>query len=80
MQKIADEFIVVPIAEESDRLNGVIKLNFSGAELWKRLEEKDTTRIELINTLVDQFQIKNEDAIRDVDGFLKALHEIGCLE
>ena len=38
LQEVAKEYLVVPIAEEADRLQGIIRLNESGAFLWKYLE------------------------------------------
>ena len=37
LQTMADEYIVVPVGEEADRVHGIIKLNETGAFLWKRM-------------------------------------------
>ena len=79
LQQIADEFIVVPIAEEAERINGIIKLNDEGAFLWRFLEKKDYTEEELVNLLVTNYHINIEVATEDVEDYLKMLRELGCL-
>ena len=79
LQQIADESIVVPIAEEAERINGIIKLNDVGAFLWRLLEKKDYTEAELVNLLVSNYHINIEVATEDVEDYLKMLRELGCL-
>ena len=79
LQQIADEFIVVPIAEEAERINGIIKLNDEGAFLWRFLEKKDYTEEELVNLLVTNYHINIEVATEYVEDYLKTLKKLGCL-
>ncbi|MEX1133485.1 MAG: PqqD family protein [Acidimicrobiia bacterium] len=47
-------------------------LNQSGAELWRALAN-GTTRTQLVELLVETFDIDRETASRDTDAFLAAL-------
>lgn len=78
LQAVADEFVVVPIAEEADRLHGVIKLNEVGAFLWRRLEQSASTD-DLTSLLMQEYGIDAETARRDVISFLNKLESIGCI-
>ena len=80
LQTIADEYIVVPVAEEAMRINGVIKLNATGAFLWELLSQKDCDEKELVEKTIAQYHIRPEDTERDVKAFLKTLCEFGCFE
>lgn len=80
LQEIADEYIVVPIAKEADRLNGIITLNETGAFLWKLLVERELTRDALAELLRESFSIDSMQAKDDVDKFIAVLMQLGCLE
>lgn len=80
MQKIADEFIVVPIAEEAKRLHGVIQLNEAGAFLWERITEDAMTEDELAVLLADNYGLDSLSAKSDVSDFLTQLRHMDCVE
>ena len=80
LQTIVDEYLVVPIAEEADRLHGVIKLNKAGAFLWNLLEKGVESEAVLEEKLSQQFGVELEKAKNDVEIYLKQLNQIGCLE
>ena len=80
IQKIADEYIVVPISEEADRVHGVIRLNETGAFLWSILENKKVSKEDLENAVMDKYNVDRHIAHRDIDYFLNKINDIGCLE
>lgn len=79
-QEIADEFLVVPIAEEADRLQGVIRLNDTGAYLWKCLENGIDSPSEMEAILISKYNLPPEKAHEDVEIFVSNLENLGCLE
>ena len=79
LQEVADEYIVVPVGEAAERLRGIIKLNKSGAILWKKMEEKDLSQEELVQVLLTEFPTDIKIARKDVSLFIKQLFEMGCL-
>ena len=80
MQEIADEYIVVPIAEEATRLHGVIQLNETGAFLWERMTERERTEDELATLLADSYGIDSLTAKSDVSDYLTQLRKMECIE
>lgn len=78
LRNIADEHIVVPLCEESDRLHGVIKLSSSGAFLWEQLQTEQTEDT-LVAALLNQYDVDEPTARTAVAAFLASLREIGCL-
>ena len=80
LQKIADEYIVVPIGEEADRLHGVIRLNDAGAYLWEILEKGVTVKEELQMALMQKYGIERTVACDDVDAYLSKISAIDCIE
>ena len=78
LQNIANDHIVVPIAQESERINGIIKLNETGCYLWSLLSQKDQTIIQLVDILSKEFCISIELAQKDVEEFVNTLRNLGC--
>lgn len=79
LQELIDEYIVVPVGDESDRLHGIIRLNDTGAFLWKLLSQNDKTEDALVNALVDEYLIDIDTAKKDVNDFICVVKEYGCI-
>ncbi len=79
LRKVAGKYVVVAIGSASRSLNGIIKLNDTGAFCWDYLlqgiPEKD-----LVNKLVSEYDVTMEQAEQDVKAFLDTLREAGCLD
>ena len=81
LQEIDDEYLVVPIAEEADRLHGVIRLNETGAFLWRCLEKDDFKTISDLKTeLIHEYGISEVRAYQDVSSFINQLENLGCIQ
>lgn len=79
LRQVADTWVVFPIGEATVDLNGMLRLNESGAMLWKRLEQ-NCDADDLVDALIKEYAVSREDAARDVNEFVSKLAEIGCLE
>ena len=78
LRKVGKEQVVVAIGEAAALLNGLIKLDASGVVLWKQLEQ-GAQQSELVDALLEKYDITREQAEADVDAFLKPLLEIGAV-
>lgn len=78
LRQVADTWVVLPLKTDTVDFNGMIRLNGSGAMLWKCLE-KGATREELVQALTSQYEVSREEAARDVDKFIETLNKVGCL-
>ena len=74
LRQIAGEDIVVPIGNNIADFNGVIRLNESAAFLWRELQS-EISKEELINSLIKEYEIDENLATNDVEGFLDILKE-----
>ena len=70
--------MVVPLATQS-RLESLLKLNETGAMLWKILEQ-GAELSDLANALVKEYGIPYEQAEQDAQQFIQKLADTGCLE
>ncbi len=78
LRNVAGKNIVVAVGEASMDFDGLISLNETGAFLWKILEDGadyDT----LLSKFLDEYDIDEETAKRDLDAFIKRALDEGFL-
>ena len=80
LQELVDEFVVVPVGDEADRLHGIIRLNETGAFLWKLLSQNDQEEEDLVNVMTGGYSTDPETARKDVADFINAIREYGCIQ
>lgn len=78
MREIAGEIIVVPSGDEMN-LNMMITLNNTGRFLWQRLEA-DATMDELVQEMLDEYDVDEQTARAGAERFVSKLKERGFLE
>lgn len=74
LREIAGEFILIPVGNTAMEMNGMITLNEVGVLIWNRLRN-ECTKEELLEAILDDFEIDVEHARRDLDEFLQQLKE-----
>ena len=65
---------MVAVGEAVKEFNGVINLNETGAFLWKILQE-GATEEQLLNALLEEYEVEKELAEKDVKAFVAKLTE-----
>lgn len=73
IQKVGNSYIAVAVGETSKTFHAMIKLNETGAFLWKKLAENDLTEEQLTNALLDEYDVDRETAARDVRAIMESL-------
>lgn len=79
LREVAGAYIVVAVGEGVKTFNCVINLNETGAFLWNALQ-KDITEEQLVKALLDEYEVSEEVAKRDVGAFVKKLTEAGLIK
>ena len=69
LRDIAGEVILVPTGAATQQFNGMI---------WKNLDESKSKE-ELVDKIMDEFEVDEETARTDVEGFVGALYEHGLV-
>ena len=80
LTEAAGNSLVVAVGDMADKFSGYIKLNSTGAFIWKLIEKKDLSVDELASAMVAEYDISEEIAKRDVLAFEKTLSTAGILE
>ena len=78
LREIAGESILLPTGEAAQKMSGLIDLNESGTLLWKKLQE-DRTERELIEALLQEYDVDEATAKADVEKFIVKMREAGLL-
>lgn len=74
LREVADNYIVVAVGDRVKEFNGLINLNSTGAFLWKILENgADEDR--LVAALLEEYEIDEETAKKDVSAFVAKIKE-----
>ena len=79
IQKVGAQFVAVPVGETSKTFHGMVRLNETGAFLWRALAEKEMTEEELVDALLSEYDVSREIAERDVHRVVAMLSENGIL-
>ncbi len=71
--------VVVGVGENSDKLNGYLTLNESGALIWKVLENGATVD-DVVNEILKEYDADESVVRNDVLSVISKLEEIGALD
>ena len=75
IQKVGTSYVAVPIGEKSKEFHAMLRLNETGAFLWKLMAEKDCTEEALVEALLAEYDVDREIAARDVHALVELMSE-----
>ena len=78
LRQIGGDYIIVPVGKTALSFNGMITVNETGAFLWERLVE-GTTEEELLQALINNYEVTPEIAKDEMKEFLNILYENNIL-
>lgn len=76
LYQVGGSYVVVPDGETPLDFNGMVTLNETGAFLWKLLEG-ERTREQLVEALLEEYDVSPKQAKQSVDCFAAELEENG---
>lgn len=79
LREVAGEAVVVPTGEATLNFQGIISLNETGALLWNELEQ-GCEKKDLVQALLDEYEVDAETAEKDVNEFLKRADDAGLID
>ena len=78
--QLGDDYMAVPVGKGARDFKAVVRLNRTGADLWKGLEA-GMNRDQLAALLTDNYDgVSRAEAEKAVDDFVKQLSDAGILE
>ena len=79
LEPVGGAFIAVAVGEEAVNSNALIRMNGTGAFLWKLLSEADQTKESLLAALLAEYDVPEDIAKRDILAFVKKLSDANLL-
>ncbi len=79
VSKAGDDYVAVATGEAGKSFHGMVRNNVTAAFLLEQLQ-KDCTEDDLVNALLDAYDVEEENARRDVQAFIKTIQDAGMLE
>ena len=78
LRTVAGKNIVVSIGSDVN-FNGMLTLNDTGVFFWNLLQ-KDTTKEEMLEAVLKEYDVSSEIASQDIDSFIQKLKDSKILE
>lgn len=78
MRQIAGEILLIPVGEQTRKLNGMVTFTETGAFIWKHLDGKRTAA-ELAALLAREYEADGEEVLSDVLDFLARAEKQGLV-
>lgn len=78
LREVVGESILIPIGKASRRFNGMIHLTDTAVFIWKLVDTAADLQ-EIVSRLIDEYNISEEVASRDVYGFLTEFYKRGMV-
>ena len=78
LRDVAGQAVVIATGAASETFHGMVKLNATGAVIWRAVAEGRTAE-EAAERLAGQFDVPVEQAKADVDGFIEKMRAEGFL-
>ncbi len=80
VRNVCGENIVIAHGVENIDFTKVITLNESAAYIWKKVEGKDFTEENMVDILMDEYEVDKEQALADVKKLAASWVEAGLVE
>ncbi|MBO4622632.1 MAG: PqqD family protein [Bacilli bacterium] len=80
LREVAGSYVVVAVGKASFNFKGVVKLNESGALLFRTIDAGVDSEEELVNKIMSEYKIDYEVAKKDVSTFVSKLKGAGIIE
>jgi len=78
-RQIEDELVLVPIRHNVGDLDYIYTMNRTGSFIWKLINEKKGVE-EVIEAVVENFDVNHDKAMKEVNSFLKELGDIEVIK
>ena len=79
LREIAGQTVVAALGSAAQSFNGMIKLNSTGKLIWELLE-KERDEAQIVEAMLEEYDIDRATVERDVARVIKTLQEANILE
>ncbi len=79
LRQVGNSYVVVAVGLQTLDFKGMIRLNETGAFLWKQLSERECTEESLVAAMTNEYDVDSKRAAADVGAFIRSLQEADLL-
>lgn len=79
MRDVAGQAVAIATGEASKSFHGMVKLNGTGADIWRGVEE-GLGEAAIAERIAAKYEVDPERARQDVDAFIARMREAGLVE
>nr|MBQ8890147.1 PqqD family protein [Clostridia bacterium] len=79
LESVGGAYLAVAVGEEAVMANALIRMNATGAFIWRLLSEGDYTEEQLVEAMLGEYDVPRELAERDIRAFIAKITEAGLL-
>ena len=81
LEEVGGSYLAVAVGDRANSFNGMVRLNSTGAFIWKLINEKSLTRDEIADEIVKAFaDVSRDDVLPGVVAFEEKLRSAGIIE
>ena len=80
LEEVGGSYLAVAVGRAAKKFSGMVKMNGTGAFLWRELEAGDKTVDELVEALTGEYEVDEATARAGVSSFVAKLLDGGILE
>ena len=78
LRTVAGETLLIPTGKTAQEFNGMLTMTETARVMWENYEKVNSFE-EMVNLILDEFEVDEETARKDVYGFTKSLIQQGIL-
>ena len=78
LRDIAGEYVLVPTGETTQEFNGFITITDTAKFIWENIEKVDSFK-ELVDLILEEYEVDEETAVRDTAGMVNDLLKNGFI-
>lgn len=79
LRKIGNKYMIVDTNSANVNMVDVYTMNETAATLWQEFETKEFTPEDMVNTLLQEYDVTQEKATADVESLLKEWNAMGLM-
>ena len=79
LREIAGECVLVPTGATTQEFNGLITMSDTARFIWENMDKAESLK-EMIQMILDEYEIDEETAKKDAIGFISQLLQAGFVE
>ena len=80
LRQICGANVIIAEGEENIDFSNIISMNESSAYLWKNIQDKEFSEVELVKLLTEEYDVDEITAKSDVDSLVKSWLNAGIIE